>query len=70
VLPPGVPTLSVEAGSTFGWHEWADEAIGIDRFGASAPGDEALERLGINVDHVVERARALAREHDPHIAPV
>ena len=60
ILPPGVPVLSVEAGSTFGWERYADDTIGIDRFGASAPGDVALDKLGINVDHVVERARRLA----------
>ncbi len=59
VLPEGVPTLSVEAGATFGWAAFADESIGIDRFGASAPGNIALERLGINVDHVVARATSL-----------
>ena len=53
VLSPGVPTVSVEAGSTFGWHEWSDYQVGIDRFGSSAPGDVALDRLGINVDAVV-----------------
>ncbi len=53
ILPLGVPTVSVEAGSTFGWHEWSDRQVGIDRFGASAPGDVALEQLGINVDAVV-----------------
>ena len=56
VLSPGVPTVSVEAGSTFGWHEWSDVQVGIDRFGASAPGDIALDRLGINVDAVVAAA--------------
>jgi transketolase len=70
VLPPAAPSLSVEAGATLGWHEWVDEAIGIDRFGASAPGSEVLDRLGINVANVVARARALAHEHDPAIAPV
>lgn len=60
VLPPGVPVLSVEAACTFGWAAYADDSIGIDRFGASAPGAVALERLGISVDHVVERATALA----------
>ena len=59
VLLPGVKVLSVEAGVTFGWHRWADDAIGIDRFGASAPGGTVLDRLGINVDHVVARAQAL-----------
>jgi len=60
VLPPGVPVLSVEAGTTFGWARWADDSIGIDRFGASAPGALVLDKLGINVNHVVERARELA----------
>jgi transketolase len=59
VLPPGVTVLSVEAGTTFGWERYADDSVGIDRFGVSAPGDEVLRRLGINVEHVVERARAL-----------
>ncbi len=59
VLPPGVPVLSVEAGVTFGWSRWADASIGIDRFGVSAPGAEVLDKLGINVDHVVERAKQL-----------
>ena len=53
ILTPGVPTVSVEAGSTFGWHEWSDRQVGIDRFGASAPGEVALDRLGINVDAIV-----------------
>ena len=46
VLPAGVPTLAVEAGVTFGWDRWADDAVGIDRFGASAPGDVVLAKLG------------------------
>jgi len=59
VFPPGVPVLSVEAGTTFGWERYADDSIGIDRFGASAPGGLVLDKLGINVEHVVERATAL-----------
>jgi transketolase len=59
LLPEGVPVLSVEAATTFGWERFADDSIGIDRFGASAPGDVVLAELGINVDHVVRRARAL-----------
>ena len=56
ILPPGVPVVSVEAATTFGWDRYADVAIGIDRFGASAPGGLVLDKLGINVDHVVQRA--------------
>ena len=59
LLPPGVPVLSVEAATTFGWSRYADDSIGIDRFGVSAPGGEVLERLGINVDNVLQRARRL-----------
>ncbi|MGA9275662.1 transketolase [Ilumatobacter sp.] len=59
ILPEELPVLSVEAGVTFGWAAYADASIGIDRFGASAPGKLVLDKLGINVDHVVEVATAL-----------
>jgi len=59
VLPPGTPTVSVEAGVTFGWARWADSSIGIDRFGTSAPGEQAMAGLGITPGAVVEAAEAL-----------
>jgi transketolase len=59
VLLGTVPALSVEAGVTMGWHKYADDVIGIDRFGASAPGSLVLSNLGINVDNVVMRAASL-----------
>lgn len=59
VLPSGVPTVSVEAGVTFGWERFANASVGIDRFGASAPGDTVMDRLGINVDNLVATARDL-----------
>lgn len=59
VLPDDVPALSVEAGVTMGWDRYADAMVGIDRFGASAPGDEVLERLGFTADNVAENARTL-----------
>jgi transketolase len=62
VLPPDVPTLAVEAGTTFGWDRWADDAVGIDRFGASAPGEQVLAELGFTPDNVAERARRLLEE--------
>ena len=64
VLPGEVPTLAVEAATPFGWDRWADEAVGIERFGASAPGSTVLDELGMNPDHIVERARALLDEID------
>jgi transketolase len=59
VFPKSIPVLSVEAGSTFGWAKYADESIGIDRFGASAPGSVVMNNLGINLQHVVECASRL-----------
>ena len=66
VLPPAVTArVSVEAGSTFGWDRWTGSAgvtIGSDRFGASAPGEEVFEQLGLTPDHVVAAVRrALGR---------
>jgi transketolase len=57
VFPPNVPVVSVEAGVTFGWSQYADVSVGIDRFGASAPGSTVLKNLGISVENVAEQAR-------------
>ena len=59
VLVPEAPTLAVEAGSSLGWERWADDVVALDRFGVSAPGAEALARLGYNPEDVADRARAL-----------
>jgi len=59
VLPAGVPTVSVEAGVTLGWDRYADASVGIDRFGASAPGGVVLRELGITPEHVAGVARRL-----------
>jgi len=44
---------------TFGWSQYADASVGIDRFGASAPGSTVMSKLGISVQNVVERAQEL-----------
>ena len=59
VLPEGVPTVSVEAGVTTGWQRFATASVGIDRFGASAPGAVVMEQLGITSDAVVGAVRSL-----------
>src|SRR4051794_26574746 len=59
VLPPEVATLAVEAGSSFGWGRWADDSVSIDHFGASAPGDVVLAKLGFTPQNVADRAREL-----------
>jgi transketolase len=59
VLPPTLPRVSVEAAVTMGWERWVDRAVGIDRFGASAPGAEVLEKLGITGENVAQVAKDL-----------
>jgi len=59
VLPAGVPTVSVEAGVTSGWQRYAHRCVGIDRFGASAPGSVVMAELGITPEHVVAAADEL-----------
>jgi transketolase len=56
VLPPGLPKVSVEAGIAQGWSKWVDRSVSIERFGASAPGPEVLERLGITPEGVAGAA--------------
>ena len=64
ILPRSVPTVSIEAASTFGWERFADRCIGIDRFGASAPGSLVLENLGIVAATVVDTVRELLAERN------
>ena len=57
VLPRTIPSISVEAGTTFGWAAYTSHSVGIDRFGASAPGSLVMEKLGITATHVADVAR-------------
>jgi transketolase len=65
VLPADVPKLAVEAGSPLGWWKYvgADGAIiGLDRFGASAPGPVVMEKLGFSAANVAEKAKQLVKQ--------
>ncbi len=63
VLPPDIGArLAVEPGATLGWWKWVGsngDVLGIDRFGASAPGPRVLEELGFTATHIAARVRAL-----------
>ena len=59
VLPPGVPTLAVEAGVSLGWDRFADDVVAIDHYGASAPGGTVFRELGFTAENVATRAREL-----------
>ncbi len=66
VLPPAVEKrLAVEAASPFGWHKYTGsggDVIGIDHFGASAPGKVVFEKFGFTVENVVKKALALFKK--------
>jgi transketolase len=65
VLPPSIGArLAVEAGVPQGWHRYVGErgdVLGVERFGASAPGSVVLREYGFTVDNVCARALALLR---------
>jgi transketolase len=67
VLPVGVPKLAVEAGSPLGWWKYVGQdgdVIGLDRFGASAPGPKVLAELGFSAENIAARAKALVKRKD------
>lgn len=62
VLPPNVPILAVEAGSTMPWYRYVGTrgaVIGIDEFGLSAPASDLFKHFGFTVENVCARAKAL-----------
>lgn len=59
ILPPDMPTLAVEAASPLGWYEFADDVLGLDRFGASAPGPVVYKKLGFTPEAVAQRVTKL-----------
>ena len=62
ILPKDVPAIALEAGVRTGWARYTgseDRVLGIDRFGASAPGKTVYKELGFTVDHVVDVVKKL-----------
>ena len=60
ILPRSIPKVALEAGITMGWHSYiGDEGlvIGIDRFGASAPGPTVMDKLGMNKENVLNAVK-------------
>ena len=62
VLPPGIPRVAVEAGHPMSWYRWVGDrgvVIGLERFGASAPGPVVYKELGLTAAHVTDAALTL-----------
>jgi transketolase len=68
VLPPEAEKrLAIEAGSPFGWERYTGATgavVGVEGFGASAPGPEVMRAYGFTVENVCRRARALLGRDD------
>ena len=69
VLPPGVKArVSVEAGSPLGWERYVGlegAVIGLNRFGASAPGEIVMRELGFTAEHIVKVAKSILAGNRP-----
>ncbi|TCK87937.1 transketolase [Natranaerovirga hydrolytica] len=67
VLPKGVrKRIAVEAAATYGWHKYTGidgDIIGLDHFGASAPGGTLFEKFGYTVENVVERTKSMVNKY-------
>ena len=65
MLPPSIHArIAVEAGVTQGWHRYVGDRgdmIGMDRFGASAPGPVLMRNYGFTVENICQRALALLK---------
>jgi len=70
VLLPGVPVLSVEAGTTLGWSRYSHAQIGLDRFGLSGPAKAVFAKLGFTPENVVEKAEKLVAFYSKNPVPL
>jgi transketolase len=64
VIPPNVPMLAIEAGVSLGWRSYVGPSIaviGVDRFGASAPGEVVMREYGFSIEHVVQQVVAVIK---------
>jgi len=65
VLPPGIPLLAIEAGVSLGWNSYVGPqiaVIGVDAFGASAPGSVVMEHYGFTVENVCKQTHKLLEQ--------
>jgi len=69
ILPGNVPTLSVEASTYHGWHQFAHAQISINEFGRSGKGSEVLKMFGFTTENVVDKVKALMKFYDNKSVP-
>lgn len=59
ILPKSLPTLALEAGTTLGWERYAHKAVGLERFGASAPYTDVYTKLGFTKERVAAEVKSM-----------
>eukprot|EP01102_Stenamoeba_stenopodia_P003664 TRINITY_DN13821_c0_g1_i1.p1 TRINITY_DN13821_c0_g1~~TRINITY_DN13821_c0_g1_i1.p1 ORF type:complete len:673 (+),score=178.58 TRINITY_DN13821_c0_g1_i1:91-2109(+) len=69
VFTPGVPVLSVEAGTVLGWEKYAHGSIGLHNFGCSGPYKEVYKKYGLVPENVAAKAKALVDFYKDSKAP-
>ncbi|MFC1487955.1 transketolase C-terminal domain-containing protein, partial [Thermoproteota archaeon] len=65
VFPSNIPKIALEAGIPLGWHKYVGlegDIIGLNRFGASAPGQVVYEKLGFNLKNIMKHALELLKK--------
>ena len=66
VLPGDIPTLSVEASSVHGWHQFSHAQISMTTFGASGPGDKVFEHFGFSPANIQSKGQTLVDYYKTH----
>lgn len=66
VFTPGVPVLSVEAGSINGWSKYAHASIGMRTFGASGPYQKVFEKFGFYTENIVDKSKKTVEFYKSH----
>lgn len=66
VFTPGVPVLSVEAGSTNGWAKYAHASLGMTTFGCSGPYKQVYKKFGLSVENIVEKSMKTVEFYKSH----
>lgn len=69
IFIPQIPSLSVEAATTFGWSRYAHASIGMEQFGASGPYKKVFSKFGFTVENIVGKARILVQHYKDRPVP-
>jgi transketolase len=57
IIVDGTKKVAIEAARGLEWYRFADEVIGMDTFGASAPAGQLFEKFGFTVDAILEKIK-------------